>query len=185
MSDYDVIVVGAGNAALAAANSAREQGAERVLVLEKAPEKDRGGNTHYSGGLLRIAYGDGEALRPLVPNAEDELPDFFEEVPTYTEDEMMADLMRVTAGKTDQTLAKILISKSYETIRWMHEYGGIPMEPAVSLSAIRVGNRVKWQKGAIVRALHEGVGLSSSWFTKSEENGITIRYGVGATELLQ
>ena len=52
MSDYDVIVVGAGNAALAAANSARQDGAGRVLVLEKAPEEDRGGNTHYSGCLL-------------------------------------------------------------------------------------------------------------------------------------
>ena len=31
MSDWDVIVVGAGNAALAAAVSAREQGAGRVL----------------------------------------------------------------------------------------------------------------------------------------------------------
>ncbi|MDE0943135.1 MAG: FAD-dependent tricarballylate dehydrogenase TcuA [Alphaproteobacteria bacterium] len=185
MSDYDVIVVGAGNAALAAANSAREQGAERVLVLEKAPEKDRGGNTHYSGGMLRVAYGQPEALRALVPDAEDELPGFFKDVPTYTEDEMMADLMRVTAGKTDQTLAKILISKSYETICWMHDYGGIPMEPAVSLSAIRVGNKLRWQKGAIVRALHEGVGLSNHWFKKSEENNITVRYGVGAVELLQ
>ncbi len=185
MSDYDVIVVGAGNAALAAANSAREQGAERVLVLEKAPEADRGGNTHYSGGLLRIAYGQAEALRTLVPDAEDELPGFFEDVPTYTEDEMMADLMRVTAGKTDQTLAKTLISKSYETICWMHDYAGIPMEPAVSLSAIRVGNQVKWQKGAIVRALHEGVGLSNTWFAKSEANGIEVRYGTAVTELIQ
>ena len=185
MSDFDVIVVGAGNAALAAANSAREQGAERVLVLEKAPEKDRGGNTHFSGGMLRIAYGQPEALRTLVPDAEVELPGFFKDVPTYTEDEMMADLMRVTAGKTDQMLAKILISKSYETICWMHDYGGIPMEPAVSLSAIRVGNEVRWQKGAIVRALHEGVGLSNHWFKKSEEKNITVRYGVGAVELLQ
>ncbi|MFP6707828.1 MAG: FAD-dependent oxidoreductase, partial [Alphaproteobacteria bacterium] len=137
MSDYDVIVVGAGNAALAAANSAREQGAGRVLVLEKAPEKDRGGNTHYSGGLLRIAFDTGEDLRALIPDAEQtEDGFFFEDVPSYTEDEFMADLMRVTAGKTDQGLAKILISKSYETIKWMHEYGGIPMEPAVSLSAI-------------------------------------------------
>ncbi|MGH7317134.1 MAG: FAD-binding protein, partial [Candidatus Rokuibacteriota bacterium] len=47
MSEYDVIVVGAGNAALAAAVSAREQGAERVLALEKAPRALRGGNTHY------------------------------------------------------------------------------------------------------------------------------------------
>ncbi|MBT4491516.1 MAG: FAD-dependent tricarballylate dehydrogenase TcuA, partial [Rhodospirillaceae bacterium] len=186
MSDFDVIVVGAGNAALAAANSAREQGAQRVLVLEKAPEKDRGGNTHYSGGLLRIAFNTGEDLRPLVPDAEDVDDGFlFEDVPSYTEDEFMADLMRVTAGKTDQTLAKILIGKSYETIRWMKDYGGIPMEPAISLSAIRVGNRVKWQKGAIVRALHEGVGLSNSWFAKSEENGIEIRYGAAVTALVQ
>ena len=32
MPDYDVIVVGAGNAALAAANSAHETGAKKVLV---------------------------------------------------------------------------------------------------------------------------------------------------------
>ena len=49
MTDYDIIVVGAGNAALAAAVSARENGA-RVLVLEKAPQNMRGGNTHWSGG---------------------------------------------------------------------------------------------------------------------------------------
>ncbi|MBV8054514.1 MAG: FAD-binding protein, partial [Deltaproteobacteria bacterium] len=38
MADYDVIVVGAGNAALAASVSARNSGAERVLVLEKASQ---------------------------------------------------------------------------------------------------------------------------------------------------
>ena len=186
MSDYDVIVVGAGNAALAAANSARQDGAGRVLVLEKAPEEDRGGNTHYSGGLLRIAFNSGEDLRPLIADAEETVDGFFfEDVPSYTEDEFMADLMRVTAGKTDQTLARILIGQSYNTIRWMHEYGGIPMEPAISLSAIRVGNRVKWQKGAIVRALHEGVGLSKSWVEKCLSNSIEVRYKSAVTALVQ
>ena len=56
--DYDVIVVGAGNAALAAATAASQAGAKRVVVLEKAPEHMRGGNTHYSGGLFRIAFDD-------------------------------------------------------------------------------------------------------------------------------
>ena len=40
MSDYDVVVVGAGNAALSAAMAARENGA-RVLILEKASEEER------------------------------------------------------------------------------------------------------------------------------------------------
>ena len=59
MPEYDVIVVGAGNAALAAAVSAREQGARRVVALEKAPPELRGGNTHYSGGLFRFAFDRG------------------------------------------------------------------------------------------------------------------------------
>ena len=41
---YDVVVVGAGNAALCAAISAADNGAN-VLVLEKGPEHKRGGNS--------------------------------------------------------------------------------------------------------------------------------------------
>ena len=51
---YDAIIVGAGNAALVAALSAREQ-VERVLVLEKAPYHERGGNSYFTGGGFRFA----------------------------------------------------------------------------------------------------------------------------------
>ena len=44
---YDVVIVGAGNAALSGAIAARGQGA-RVLVLEMAPEYFRGGNTYFT-----------------------------------------------------------------------------------------------------------------------------------------
>ena len=161
--EYDVIVVGAGNAALAAANSAKENGAERIVVLEKASEKDRGGNTHYSGGLLRIAFDESRDLEPLVPGVEEKLENFYDNVEPYTKDDFWADLLRVTAGKTDRELASVVIDNSYDTIRWMHEYAGIPMEPAVSLAGIKVGNEIKFQKGAVIRARQEGVGLSRAW----------------------
>ena len=156
-----------------------------MLVLEKAPEAARGGNTHYSGGLLRIAFDDPRQLEPLVPGVESRLPNFFDNVEPYTKEDFWADLLRVTAGKTDRELATILIDNSFDTIRWMHEVGEIAMEPAVSLAGIKVGNQIKFQKGAIIRALQEGVGLSRAWFAKTESNGIEIRYETGATDLLR
>ena len=59
------------------------------------------------------------------------------------------------------------------------------MEAAVALAGIRVGNRVKFQKGAIVRARQEGVGLSRHWFARTEANGIGIRYEHGVLDLVR
>jgi tricarballylate dehydrogenase len=181
--DYDVIVVGAGNAALAASVSARNAGAERVLVLEKAPEEMRGGNTHYSGGLLRIAFDNVEELLRLVPKAR-ELAGFVEGVEAYPRDAFSSDLRRMTTNRTDPALAEILISNSFATACWMVDQG-IRFEPAISLGAVRVGNLIKWPKGAIVRAVHEGVGLSRMWFAAAQRKGVEIRYASPAIRLMQ
>ena len=47
--EFDVVVVGAGNAGMCAALAARGQGA-RVLVLEAAPFDERGGRLGRGGG---------------------------------------------------------------------------------------------------------------------------------------
>jgi tricarballylate dehydrogenase len=184
MPDCDVLVVGAGNAALAAAVSAREQGAGRVVVLEKAPRELRGGNTHYSGGLLRFAYDRAEDLLPLVPDAEQEVPGFLAGVEPYPAKRFQADLDRVTEGRSDPALAEILIGRSYDTVRWMVEQG-IALEPAVSLSGVRVGDTVRWSPGAVIRARHEGIGLSAMWFKAAQERDVEVHYATAAVALTQ
>jgi len=184
MPEYDVIVVGAGNAALAAAVSACEQGARRVMALEKAPEELRGGNTHYSGGLLRFAFDRPEDLLRLVPQAEQRIPGFVKGVQPYPQRLFRDDLSRVTEGRTDSELAEILVGRSYDTVRWMATQG-IAMEPAVSLSGIKVGDTIKWSPGAVIRARHEGVGLSRTWFDIAQRRGVEIRYATTALRLIQ
>jgi len=50
MQEYDVIVVGAGNAAFCAALAAQEEGAS-VLMLEAAPQEESGGNSRFTAGV--------------------------------------------------------------------------------------------------------------------------------------
>ena len=183
MADYDVIVVGAGNAALAASVSARDSGAARVLVLEKASEEMRGGNTHYSGGLLRIAFEHTDEILRLLPRAR-ELEGFIEGIEPYPAASFWSDLRRMTSGRTDPDLAQILISNSYHTACWMAEQG-IRFEPAVTLGAVKVDGVLKWAKGAIVRAANEGVGLSRMWFLIAQRKGVEVRYGAAAVRLVQ
>jgi len=185
MADYDVIVGGAGSAALSAAVSARENGAGKVLVLEKADRANRGGNTHFSGGIMRFAFDDPRDIAPLLPGVEEKYLNFFEGVQPYTAADMKGDLMRVTRGRTDPELSDYLIGHSKDVVFWANQHGGIPMEPAGTIAGVEKNGVIYWPKGAIVRAEHEGVGLSAGWFKCAEREGVEIRYETGAMKLLQ
>src|SRR6476469_7401429 len=112
MPDYDVIIVGAGNAAFAAAVSAREHGAKRVVALEKAPAEMRGGNTYWSGAILRFAFDDPKEIAPLLPGIEQRFEDFYSGINPYPKSQYLADLVRVTSGRTDPELSNILASNA-------------------------------------------------------------------------
>jgi tricarballylate dehydrogenase len=182
---YDVIVVGGGNAACAAAVSAKENGAKRVVLLEKAPKEQRGGNTHFSGAILRFVFNEVEELDRFVPDAEKEYPGFHAGVPEYPQEAFREDLMRVTQGKSDPELADLLIGASYDTTCWMQDVGKHEFELARSVMGIKVGNTYKWPRGAIVRTVHEGVGLSATWFKTVEAMGIEIQYDAHVLNLVQ
>ena len=86
---YDVIVVGAGNAALCSALSAREH-TSNVLVLERAPQDERGGNSQFTAGGMRIVYDGVEDIEKLVDLSDEEraITDFGE----YTSDQYFDDM---------------------------------------------------------------------------------------------
>ncbi len=111
--DYDVVVMGGGNAALCAAITARQAGCS-VLVLEHAPRDFRGGNSRHTRNL-RVAHD--------VPTSV--LTD------RYSEDEYWQDLTRVTAGQTDEALARMTIKETGSILPWM-ESCGVRFQPALS-----------------------------------------------------
>jgi tricarballylate dehydrogenase len=88
--ETDVVVVGAGNAALCAALAAREQGV-KVLVLERAPEQERGGNSRYTAGAIRFVYNGVDDLLQVVPDLpEDEQVNT--DFGTYTREQYFDDM---------------------------------------------------------------------------------------------
>src|SRR5690606_20586598 len=94
-----------GNAALCAAIAAR-RGRASVLVLEAAPKFYRGGNTRHTRNM-RCAH----------DSATDTLSG------PYTEEEFLDDLMRVTGGRTDEALARLMIADSKDMLGWIQEQG--------------------------------------------------------------
>ena len=105
---FDVIVVGAGNAATCAALSARDSGA-RVLMLEIAPEEARGGNSCFTGGAFRVVYHGFDDLARLIPDISDhELANV--DVGTYTEEQYFDDMGRMTEYRCDPDLTEFRIT---------------------------------------------------------------------------
>jgi tricarballylate dehydrogenase len=101
----DVLVIGGGSAGLCAAIAARRGGAS-VRLVEHAPAKLRGGNTRHARNF-----------RLMHDQPEWYVPD------SYGEDAFLGDLQRVTAGATDEKLARILIRGSATITPWLIENG--------------------------------------------------------------
>ena len=178
----DVIVVGAGNAAICAALSAREAGAD-VLVLEKADEGERGGNTFFTGGGFRFPYNGLAEIRGLIPDLSDAEVDRIE-VGSYPASAMRDDLYRVTEGHADPTLVDHLIENAYPTAQWMREFGGMRWVLMYSRQAYEVDGKLRFWGGMITEAVGGGAGLSDSLFASMERRGIAVRYGAKAQGLI-
>src|SRR6202030_3955221 len=177
----DVIVVGAGNAAFCAALAAQEQGA-RVLMLEAAPEEESGGNSRFTAGSIRVVYDGVDDIRTLVPDLSDEevrSTDFC----TYTKDQFFDDMARITQDRADPDLVELLVTRSFDTLKWMTTKG-IRLIPIYGRQAFKVDGRFKFWGGLTVEAVGGGPGLIKMLTDSALKNGIKIQYDSRAVELI-
>jgi tricarballylate dehydrogenase len=178
---YDVIVVGGGNAAFCAALAARER-CDRVLVLERAPEEEAGGNSRFTAGLLRIVYHGVDDIRRLIPDlSEQEISNT--DFGTYTEEQFLDDMARVTEYRCDPDLTEVLVRQSLPTALWMRSKG-VRFTAAWGRQAFKVEGRFKFWGGLTVETVGGGPGLVDSLTQAARKNGIDIWYQSRAVSLI-
>ena len=150
----DVVVVGGGIAGLSAALSAAEVGA-RVVLLEKAPLAERGGNTRFADAQMRF------------PHEADEYGDR-----TYTPEEFRDDLMRISRGRANPELVEVLVEQGADAVEWLSGLG-VEWEAGYPHTA---GYRRMPSAG--------GQGLVDLLFRRAEGLGVACSYDTPAQELL-
>ena len=155
-SRHDVLVIGGGNAALCAAIAARRDGAS-VLVLEAAPRFYRGGNTRHTRNM-RCAH-DSATETLSGP---------------YTEAEFLDDLMRVTGGRTDPDLARLMIAESKEVLDWIQAQG-VRFQPSLG-GTLSLGRTNSFFLGG-------GRAMLNALYLTAERLGVAVRYEAEVTAL--
>ena len=145
----DVLVIGGGNAALCAALMAREAGAS-VLLLEAAPKEWRGGNSSHTRNI-----------RAMHDLPEDVM------LGSYPEEEYWQDVLKVTSGFTDESLARHVIRASSNCRQWMQQHG-VRFQSPLSGTLNLARTNAFFMGG--------GKALVNAYYRSAENLGVQIRY---------
>jgi tricarballylate dehydrogenase len=181
MADYDVIVVGGGNAAFCAALAAHEAGA-RVVMLEAAPIEEAGGNSRFTAGSMRIVYNGVDDIRMLIPDlTHQELAT--SDFGTYTQDQFFDDMARVTQYRANPDLVELLVTRSFAAANWMREKG-VRFVPIYGRQAFKIDGKFKFWGGLTVESVGGGPGLVQQLTDSALRRDIEIRYEARATDLV-
>jgi len=181
---WDVVVVGAGNAAICAALSAKEQGAD-VLVLEKAPYDERGGNSLFTAGAFRFVHDGLDDLRTdILDDMSKAEADQIGNLPPHSKQNYIDDIMRVTEYNADEELVEILVGQSRDTMRWMRKHK-IRFIPMFGRQSFKIDGKHHFYGGLNIEAVGGGWGLVDQLMRAADREGITIRYSTWLVDLLQ
>ena len=184
-TDFDVIVVGGGNAAMVAALSAHEAGAS-VALFEAAPKEERGGNSRFAGAIFRFPHPGYDAVKPLLCETAIQDSDTHRCVmKPYTAEDFTGDMMRTSAGRADLDQVQVVIREGYDTCKWMQDQGvqwQLTLHKFFDTSVIK--GTIDLRPGSPIMALHEGVGLTDDLWKAVEKTNIAVFYNSPAHELI-
>jgi tricarballylate dehydrogenase len=178
---WDVVVAGAGNAGMSAAHAARERGC-RVLVLEKADPAWSGGNSAFTAGAIRLSHGGLDDLRDVVEGVDDDLAAVTDLEP-YTDEDFLADMRRVTLGRGDPDMARILVTESGPTVRWLRDRG-LRFRLMYERQSYDVDGRHRFWGGLALGTVDGGEGLMAQHRAAAGRTGIELRHDAGVEDLV-
>ncbi len=180
MQEFDVLVVGKGNAALCAALSAHELGV-KVGIIEAASEDEHGGNSRFAGGVMRFAYETVDHLKRITDVTDEEIAS--SDFGTNTTDEYYDDLYRLTAYRSDPDLSEILVTQSQDIMAWLRSKGVKFLLNFGRQSGLVNGKR-KFFGRMPIEAHGGGAGLVDYLDKSVKAKGIDVFYNTRAVSLL-
>ena len=154
--EYDLLIIGGGNAALCAAIAARALGAG-VLIVESAPIHFRGGNSRHTRNVRTMH------VAPLGALTE-----------AYTEEEYWQDLVKVTGGETDERLARITIRSTERHVPWMIRHGA-RFQPALG-GTLQLARTNAFFLGG-------GKALLNAYYATAAALGVEVEYDTEVVDL--
>ncbi|KAJ5927737.1 hypothetical protein N7466_006693 [Penicillium verhagenii] len=179
----DVLVVGSGNAGFSAALSAAQTNSKaNVIVIDKCPSNWVGGNTYFTAGAFRTAHSGLSDLLPIVNNTTAEKASRID-IPIYSEQSFTNDLLRMTGGRTDPALSKILVQDSRSAIGWLAQ-NGIRFQLSFNRQAYEVDGRIKFWGGLALKTQDGGKGLVEDHLAAAKKHGIRVFFDTPATKLI-
>src|SRR5262245_294860 len=168
----DIIVIGGGSAALEAAIAAKQAGARHVVMVEKAPKQESGGNAQFSHVGFRFVHAGAEELRGFLPDVPEERFSRMQ-IPAYTRQNFLDDLYRVTQGRIDPVLAECLVDCSNAAVHWMQNIG-IAWEPE---KITEVDGKLYLPGGHHIHPVGGGPGMLEQLRNIAfNQHGVEIRY---------
>lgn len=183
-SSCDILVVGSGNAGFSAALSAAQTNpAADIILIDKCPSTWAGGNSYFTAGAFRTVHDGLPDLHPLVNNLDSPEKANRIDMPVYSELDFTHDLNRMTNGRTDPALAKILVQDSRSTIAWLAK-NGVRFQLSFNRQAYEVDNRIKFWGGLALKTEDGGKGLVEDHMRAAKKNGVRIFFDMAVTELL-